>query len=64
MLNTAEHGVLLLANIEIVKISGNFRLDSPEPLSLIFRVFTAKISGIPKFRNFTVSHQLMVLKNL
>ena len=25
-----------------------------EPLGLIFRLFTLKISGIPKFRNFTV----------
>ena len=26
-----------------------------EPLSLIFRVFTAKLSGVRKFRNFTVN---------
>ena len=25
-----------------------------EPISLIFRVFTTKISGVPKFRNFAV----------
>ena len=31
-----------------------------EPLSLISRVFTAKISCVPKFRNFTVNHCVSV----
>ena len=35
-----------------------------EPLSLIFRVFTAKISGIPKFRHFMVVGTKKMLQGL
>ena len=35
-----------------------------EPLSLIFRVFTAKIFGVPKLRHFTVVKIMIIAKHI